>query len=176
MSGGSGAPLGESDGDELSRFAYQQWKKHVPLLYDMLYHHNLTHPSPCVRWGHVISEDSTTTIQRWNPNMPSHGMSLVIVDASSSVCAPCCSKFLCRLPVLIHPNAARGRIYYSERGASPNTIVVANCKIAKSGISDPMKMVSPACALHSPLLLPPRAAEIRHMRHGAENGFAGSGT
>ncbi|KAJ1485033.1 hypothetical protein T484DRAFT_1794954 [Baffinella frigidus] len=92
---GNGAPAGDGDGDEHQRFAYNQWKKHAPLLYDLLYNHNLTHPSPCVRWGHVISEDSTTTTQR---------------------------------------------IYYSERGASPNTIVVANVKINKIGMSDPLKM------------------------------------
>jgi hypothetical protein len=61
---GGGKQPGDGDGDELAKFAYVQWKTHVPLLYDLLYNHNLTHPSPCVRWGHVIREDKEATTQR----------------------------------------------------------------------------------------------------------------
>jgi len=46
----------------------------------MLINNNLTHPSPCVHWGHKVADDGNVTTQR---------------------------------------------VYYSERGASPNAIVVA---------------------------------------------------
>jgi hypothetical protein len=59
---------------------WDQWKRHTPLLYDMLINNNLTHPSPCVHWGHKVADDGNVTAQR---------------------------------------------VYYSERGASPNAIVVA---------------------------------------------------
>jgi len=34
------------------------------------------------------------------------------------------------------------RIYYSERGANPNSVVIANVKLTKQKLSDPFKTVS----------------------------------
>ena len=53
---------------------WDQWKRHTPLLYDMLINNNLTHPSPCVHWGHRVSDDA---------------------ERSTQVCPPVCSA---RLP------------------------------------------------------------------------------
>eukprot|EP00281_Chroomonas_sp_CCMP1168_P031913 CAMPEP_0206242778 /NCGR_PEP_ID=MMETSP0047_2-20121206/17240_1 /ASSEMBLY_ACC=CAM_ASM_000192 /TAXON_ID=195065 /ORGANISM="Chroomonas mesostigmatica_cf, Strain CCMP1168" /LENGTH=430 /DNA_ID=CAMNT_0053667823 /DNA_START=25 /DNA_END=1317 /DNA_ORIENTATION=+ len=75
--------------------AYHQWKKHSLLLYDTLINQSLVHPSPCFRWGRVVAEEQTHTVQR---------------------------------------------IYYSERGANPNSVVIANVKLAKPRLSDPCKM------------------------------------
>jgi hypothetical protein len=44
---------------------YDQWKKHSLLLYDTLINQKMIHPSPCVRWGRVISEDQHNTVQRY---------------------------------------------------------------------------------------------------------------
>ena len=42
---------------------WDQWKRHTPLLYDMLINNNLTHPSPCVHWGHRVSDDAERSTQ-----------------------------------------------------------------------------------------------------------------
>ena len=75
---------------------YRLWKKNIPICYDFFVNNNLILPSPCLRWGHVLREDSTSLIQR---------------------------------------------MYYTERGGDPNTIVIANVKINKCRTSDPTKMV-----------------------------------
>jgi len=79
----------------LASLKWDQWKRHTLLLYDMLINNNLTHPSPCVHWGHRISEDANMSTQR---------------------------------------------IYYSERGASPNAIVVANVKLPKERSTAPTQI------------------------------------
>ena len=94
--GGSALLDGEAaNSGALASLKWDQWKRHTPLLYDMLVNNNLTHPSPCVHWGHRISEDATVSTQR---------------------------------------------IYYSERGASPNAIVVATAKLPKERHTPPSQI------------------------------------
>ena len=98
---------------------YRQWKKNIPACYDFFVNNNLILPSPCIRWGHCIREDSSVLEQRF-----------------------ACSSFLCRKNILFgHLIRYVIRIYYTERGAEPNTIVIANVKINKPRTSDPTKMV-----------------------------------
>jgi hypothetical protein len=72
---------GNSDtGDIQNSLYYDQWKKHSLLLYDTLINQKMVHPSPCVRWGRVISEDQHNTVQRYG--LHECIFSLVIQDKS----------------------------------------------------------------------------------------------
>jgi len=97
IGGGSSAMIEQeaANSGALAGLKWDQWKRHTPLLYDMLVNNNLTHPSPCVHWGHRISDDANLSTQR---------------------------------------------IYYSERGASPNAIVVATAKLPKERQTSPAQI------------------------------------
>jgi hypothetical protein len=45
---------------------YRQWKKNIPMCYDFFINNNLILPSPCIRWGHTIREDSMSLLQRYH--------------------------------------------------------------------------------------------------------------
>lgn len=109
--------------------AYVQWKRHLPLCYDFFTNHELTVPSPCVRWGHVISTDKETITQRYV--IPRLHVSGVVAWETDGI--------------------AVSSLYYSERGAVVNNVVIAEASVATEWSSDPDKMVPPLPA-PSPLL------------------------
>lgn len=57
------------------------------------------------------------------------------------------------------PYPAFRRIYYSERGANPNSVVIANVKLQKPRLGDPIKTVQPTDSfvrlLHASPTVPP---------------------